>query len=74
MNKTKRRIHEAYEFTCIIKRVLLLLCCAVATVLLPMVLTTMTVETFITAMYITSPVWLMYFVAKGVCLILDALR
>ena len=73
MNK-KRRIREAYEFARIIKRILLLLYCAMAIVILPVALTTMTVETFVTAMYITCPIWLMYFVAKGVCLILDALR
>ena len=74
MNKSKKqKIEKAYRFAFATKRVLLLLCAIVACVMLPTVLTTATITTFVNMLYVTSPIWLMYFVAEGACLILDAL-
>lgn len=66
----KETIRDLYKFVVAMKRVLLVVYSAIAIVLFAMVLGTGTRDTFFTAVYTTSPIWLGYRICKGAELIL----
>lgn len=69
----KGHVKNLYKFVVGLKRALILLCSIISLVLFVMVLGTGTIDTFVKILYTTSPLWLGYYICKGVELVLRAL-